>query len=275
MSASKRSLGTIGKCIYCGDSESSLSEEHIVPLSFGGVWTLKQASCKKCQDITSGFELDVLGYTLLPVRAKMNLPTRHKNKRPNQFPLTVAKEGQEETIDVPIAKRPTILILPEFKKPAYIDKRKYKKGIDLIGTLAYQVGQPSFIEFSAEHNITSISESVTYSAKGGFTFARLLAKIAYGFAIAHFGVDVINDNYILPAILGRSDDTGKWVGSTGRFLPATKSLHEIRLSVKDGDIHSYIRLFAKFKPVVPEYVVVVGHIPPNQTGPFTDIQFKC
>lgn len=274
MSAAKKSLGTIGKCIYCGDSESSLSEEHIVPLSLGGIWTLKKASCQKCQDIISRVELDVLRYTLLPVRAKMNLPTRHKNKRPNQFPLTVVKEGQRETIDIPIVKRPTILILPEFRKPAYIDKRKYKKGIDLVGMLAYQVGQPSFTEFSTEHDITSISESVTYSAKGGFTFARLLAKIAYGFAIVRFGVGVIDDNYILPAILGKSDDTGKWVGSTGRVLPTTKSLHEIGLSVKDGDIHSYIRLFANFKPVVPEYVVVIGRAPQIETSILNDIQLN-
>ena len=274
MSTAKKSLGTIGKCIYCGDSESSLSEEHIIPLSLGGKFTLKQASCKKCQGITSGLELDVLRYTLLPVRAKMNLPTRHRNKRPKQFPLTVAKGAQKEKINVPISERPTMLVLPEFKEPAYVDKRKCEKGIDLIGTLAYEVGQPSFTQFFKEHNITSISETVTYNAKGGFTFARLLAKIAYGFAVAHFGIDILNTSYVLPCILGKSDDSGRWVGSTGRVLPTTKSLHEIGLSVKDGDIYSYIRLFANFKPVVPEYVVVIGRAPQIGTSTLNNIQLN-
>ena len=274
MNASKVSLGTIGKCIYCGESETNLSEEHIVPLGLGGIWTLKQASCRKCRDITSGFELDVLRQTYLPVRAKMNLPTRHKDKRPDTLPITIKKAKRKETINVPIEKHPTILLLPSFKDPAYIDKRKYEKGIDLNGLYQYQFNYPTFKDFGRDIGADSVSETVTFRGfKGGFSFARLLAKIAYGFAIAHFGIIIYSDNYLLPSILGQTDTIGKWVGSRNRQFNISDKLHEIILSVKDGDIYCYIRLYANLKGLGPEYIVVVGPAPNGDSNSTTNIKF--
>jgi hypothetical protein len=40
----------------------------------------------------------------------------------------------------------------------------------------------------------------------------LVAKIAYGFSVLTLGLDHIKDHYVLPAILGKSSDIGRWVG---------------------------------------------------------------
>ncbi len=260
MMAQNQVLGTIGKCIYCGVTDSPLSDEHILPLGLGGKWVLRRASCGQCQDITSQIELSVLRVTLLPVRAKADLPTRHRKRRPQEFPLTIEIGGREVTVNVPVDKYPALLTLPRFKLPAYVDRRPYTKGIELDG-LYHKVlgGRQCLLELGKELKADSLSITVSYSAsEGGFHFARLLGKIAYGLAIAQFGESVIQNAYVLPAILGETDDIGKWVGCVGESSTKTKNLHEIKTFVQGGDIYARIRLFACIPGTSPEYLVVVG-----------------
>lgn len=262
MGIKNKILRTMDRCIYCGTTNSSLNDEHILPLGLGGTWVLEKASCLACQNITSRFELDVLRYTLLPVRAKVDLPTRHKNKRPTEYPLTIQRGGKELTVNIPIDQYPAILALPRFKLPAYIDKRPYEKGIDLNGLYHILLGRKSLREVGKELNADSLTYTVTYRGfKGGFSFARLLAKIAYGLAVARFGVNIIDTAYVLPAILGKSDDVGKWVGTEGESPGITDHLHEARISVENSDIYVRIRLFACLPGACPEYLVVVGPVP--------------
>jgi hypothetical protein len=262
MGAKNEILGTVGRCIYCGITNKNLNDEHVLPLGLGGTWVLRKASCLECQSITSRFELDVLRHTLLPVRAKVDLPTRHKKKRPIEFPLTIERGGKELTINVPIDQYPAILALPRFKLPAYIDKRPYDKGIDLNGLYHILLGRKSLREVGKELNVDSLTYTVTYRGfKGGFSFARLLAKIAYGLAVARFGANVIDTAYVLPAILGKSDDVGKWVGTEGESSSTAGHLHDARISVENSDIYVRIRLFACLPGTCPEYLVVVGSVP--------------
>lgn len=260
MTVQKQILGTVGQCIYCGVSEGRLNEEHIVPLSLGGTWVLRKASCCHCQDITSGIELDVLRNALLPVRAKMNLPTRRKDKRPKEFPLTFEREGKQMTVSIPIDKYPTFLALPRFKLPAYVDKRRYQRGIDVDGLYSIVLGQQALGELVKELKADKVVYKVTYGGfKGGFSFARLLAKIAYGFAVSRFGANIVGNAYVLPSILGKSDDVGNWVGCSGESSATTSDLHEINLSIVNDDIYVDIRLFALLPG--PQYLVVVGKAP--------------
>jgi len=262
MGAKKEILRTVGRCIYCGTINKNLNDEHILPLGLGGTWVLCKASCFECQRVTSRFELDVLRYTLLPVRAKVDLPTRHKKKRPVKFPLTIERGGKELTVNIPIDQYPAILALPRFKLPAYIDKRPYDKGIILNGLYHILLGHKSLREVGKELNADSLTFTVTYRGfKGGFSFARLLAKVAYGLSIARFGTNGIDTVYVLPAIMGKSDDVGKWVGTEGESSSTVGCLHDARISVENGDIYVRIRLFACLPGTCPEYLVVVGSVP--------------
>jgi len=190
----------------------------------------------------------------------MEIPTRHKDERPNAFPLTVEREGQQDKVNIPIQKLPAWLWLQRFTLPACIDKRYYDKSIETInvrGGSWVLLGRHLVKELGDELNADSLAVTVTYT---GHNFARLLAKIAYGFAIEEFGANIIDDAYVLPALLGDSKNIGQWVGCAGKPPDGENNLHEIRLSVKNGDIYAYVRLFAKFA-VAPEYLVVVGHAP--------------
>lgn len=164
--------------------------------------------------------------------------------------------------------------LLRFNPPAYVDKRHYEKGIKTInvGEVPFVViGTRSVKELSELLNADSLIFRATYT---GHNLARLLAKIAYGFAVERFGVSIIDDAYVLPSLLGQAEDIGKWVGCTDETPSATNNRHEIRLSVKNGDIYANIRLFAEYQ-VAPEYLVVVGHAPDLQVTNFADTLFIC
>lgn len=99
----------------------------------------------------------------------------------------------------------------------------------------------------------------------------MLAKIAYGFAVAHFGVDDIEDLGILPAIRGETDDIGKWVGCVdGEKFAPNNVLHSWQFNIEStylidepkemvkGRLTYKVSLFSLFG--TPEYTVVVGNI---------------
>jgi len=163
-------------------------------------------------------------------------------------------------LHLPIAKRPTLLLLPVFKPPAHIDKRPYEKGIEVTGMYYAWLGRESVEEVHREFGLVNITETVTFrGSKGGFNFARLLAKIAYGFAVAQYGIENIDDAYLLPSILGTKDDIGRWVGcASDTELITEPHLHQITLWLDHDEIHASIRLFASLN--TPKYLVIVGHI---------------
>ena len=103
-------------------------------------------------------------------------------------------------------------------------------------------------------------------------FARFIAKMAYGYAVAAYGLDLFLDgigrpsSYVLPALLGGRDDIGRWIGcSDRRELP----IRQCNVSVAYGVIHGVVllerelivklKMFPLFDGV--EYVVVIGRVP--------------
>jgi hypothetical protein len=93
----------------------------------------------------------------------------------------------------------------------------------------------------------------------------MVAKIAYGYCVLAFGLDSVRDAYVTSAILGQTDDIGTWVGSTEGYQlqlepqPHGRLNHAVGTDVQDGDIVSYVRLFAWAVP--DEYKVVVAPVP--------------
>jgi len=248
---------SVGRCIYCGTTDEPLHKEHIIPYCLGGSFVLHSASCPKCEQNTREFERFVTTEQALVIRTVMNLSTRRKGGRPKTLPLKVTKAGQEETVDCPIAMYPMQLFLAVYPPPAYIDRRPYNKGIDWRGIVT--VGPPVKL-IKRLRGLFQIDDFSSTISLQGLTQAKLLAKIALGFAVAKYGTRVIEHAYIRRAILGQSKDIGKWVGCISRSSLATNLLHEVTLSVEqDKNIYASIRLFACYG--TPEYLVVVGSAP--------------
>ena len=247
----------VGRCIYCGTTDEPLHAEHIVPFCLGGSWILYKASCPDCEKVTREFECCVTSEQTLGIRTVENLPTRRKASRPKNLPLKVRKAGQEETIDCPIDMYPVSLALELYGPPACIDKRSCKRGIGVQGIGTVNPPEKLMKRLRDVFQVDGCSFTISLQ---GLTQARLLAKIALGFAVAGYGPRVIEHAYIRKAILGKSEDIGKWVGCIGPPPAAANVSHEVKLGIgRDNNIHAFIRLFARYG--TPEYLVVVGPAP--------------
>lgn len=108
--------------------------------------------------------------------------------------------------------------------------------------------------FDAVISLGASDYTVRWSAPE--TFARLLGKIALGYVVEAEGYDSIATELIAPAILGVTNDIGRWVGSPAetKHNPNT-GFHSVAMMRSSDGFHVFVRLFAQFN--VPEYLVVI------------------
>lgn len=205
---------------------------------------------------------------LATVRHVLNFPTRHRRRR-NDLTLPVeivTTKDEKKTIYVPPNEYFPLIALPAFNPPAHVSKKEYESGIDLIGVSSTpgkrSMYQERLDKFARDHDAKEIA---MYSLRFPTEWGRMLAKAAYAFSVHHYGLEKLpSENiYVLDAILGKSNDVGKWVG--GIEMSDTVFGDEfddqaLGLWEKDGEIHVVIKLFA-FINTVPEYLIVVGKIP--------------
>jgi hypothetical protein len=225
-------------------------------LGLNGPWKLLEASCGKCATITSRFETAILKTTFDAVRIALDFPSRNKKERPSQLPLSIERGGRQEVVYIPAEEYPAVIVMPHLEPPGYLIGTE-DTDLRVTGSTGVQIGGPPIAEVGKKLSAQSISTSAGFDPVDAF--ARLLAKIAYGCAVAATGCDLsrFDDVYVLPMILGRSDDIGRWVGGSNDDQPAAKAdLHKVKFFIIDGEFRVHVRLFAQFN--APEYVVVVG-----------------
>lgn len=248
----------VGQCIYCGATKVPLTKEHIVPYALNGNWILPQASCKKCAAITgAGVEQAVLGGELQHLRTVLNFQTR----RPSDRPVTVRLRADDRDVDVPITDCPIIMPFIRFPAPGLLDNRPSKHGIDVIGQVSIRWG-PDPDEFAKRHGFRKVSFQATLKPA---MFARMLAKIAYSHAVARFGLNALQDEFVTGVILGRSDRIGDVVGCIQVQIPVPQNpidhvLHPVTYgrgtSGVDRLLAVRVKLFAGYP--TPVYEVVLG-----------------
>lgn len=153
-----------------------------------------------------------------------------------------------------------MIMFPELLPPAYQDGRQYDGGIQVISQTNVQVAGPPIKDVAERYGARKVRYVATFR---GHSLVRLIAKVAYGAMVADFGIDNWEEVYVLPAIMGRSDDGGRWVGCDGKRKLTSRPLplHGIAREVINGEVTARLSLFAQFG--APEYVVVVGKLQPN------------
>lgn len=245
----------IGKCIYCGTTEGSLSEEHITPYGLSGMLVLLEASCERHSKITSALERRILKDMLFAARAALGTRTRRPKDRAKPHPMFVERDGKIEKIDAVWQDHWKVIQLPIFPLPAFIDSRSYERGIEFTSMDVFELGEKGK-EIAQRHHADRVLPP-RYSAED---FARFVAKMAYGYAVERYGLDAFEDVYVLPAILGESDDIGKWVGcSDHREFPVRECHISFGFKIISGDaLIVKIKMFPQFDGA--EYVVVVGRV---------------
>ncbi len=246
-----------GKCIYCGDSNTKLTKEHIVPESLGGVHIIREASCYECATITSRFECNVAQGLWGDARTAFNAPTKRKKQRKNTIHTQITRGSQE--IEVPSNEYPGGFVFYKMKPPGILLQLPEDEDTINTGTMVviddgkrredFFMKYGSYPTLSFRHN--------------PHDFARMIAKIAYGHILTFLELEDFNP-ICLPYILGEKSNisyvVGGVVGDSSPILDTGYSLSEKGFIVSENRLLliAIIRLYANTHS--PEYEVVVGDV---------------
>ena len=224
---------------------------------------LPQSSCGPCADITKRFEQQVARHTFGNLRIKHKLPTRRPKERPTSIPI-YARDGSLTNQFIPISEHPApafmFKCLPAgilIDAPPELDRMPYW---EMVGTAASDSDLKAFNEkygSNAVYRYKHIPDQ----------FARTLAKIAYGYAIAILGAETF-EPFIQDVILGNSPNISYLVGGSSDIEPPVPNAGHLLGIIVRGPRNALlvvvtIRLFASTH--TPSYHVVVGRIT-HQSG---------
>jgi hypothetical protein len=267
----------VGKCIYCGATDN-LHDEHVIPESLNGVRILDKASCGDCGRITSRFEGNYARDSMLPVRTAWNMKSkRSKKKRPTAFPMKFIKNGVEKIIDVPVEDHWSIIPLMEIGPPGKYPNLDHGRGLkhgeyEIRG---FKIRPDEHIEYLKQKYDADEIGVASYIEP--LSFLRMIAKIGYCTAVWKYGLQNIVP-FVVPAILGQSDDILHWVGSEGKqsVYQTSRDMdtdHVVMTSqLPDGEVLARVKLFSK--SLVPEYLVVVGRLTDQAHGLYQSLGYN-
>jgi hypothetical protein len=252
-----RVIGDVGRCIYCGSSDS-LQREHVIPLALQGHFVLDRASCRRCAVSTGRMEQEMLRGWFLAPRTTLQLKTRRPRERPTALPGIVRRAGVDEEAMVPIDAYPSALIFPLFAPPVAIVDRP-AVALQVTGGLRIVfVGRVPRRMLPQELGGDQIRVEVEGSP---YAFAQMIAKIAWGFAVAAWGLEALAGSPIPAMVIGDRQEIGRWFGSAPDELPPTsEGLHAVMAWIaEDGRRLVRVKLFGQLGG--PDYVVIVADTP--------------
>jgi hypothetical protein len=240
---------TTGRCIYCGSTKSPLTSEHIVPAGLNGAWTILDASCSACATITSQFEGEVLRDCLQAQRAALGLRSRRKKNVPSEFPVAVSSESGLIDSVAPTERYPAIIPLPILGRSS-----PDQEEVEVLDFVVINIDEASERALSLaaatvepEELGTGTERTVEVQVRvRPFPFARMIAKIGYCFAVAASGVTALDDPGLVAFILGQTERTGKYLGSSTPGSVTETALHTHDVDVQNDIVRVRFRIFASY-----------------------------
>ena len=254
----------VGRCIYCGAADN-LSTEHIIPFALGGDFTLPDSSCDACAKlINSEIETPILHQEMKAFRTFQNLPTRRPGKRPKTYAL---RNRDGTVVRVPAREYYGPFPLYKFEQPRALTGAAPSPNDHAWGMAVFGMNRKAEVALRARYPEWDGSHQLTPRP---YRFARLLAKISYGYAAAEFGLNAFLPGDVTDIVLGRTEDVFRCVGGTDpEPHPGPEEEppgHWFRIEVHCrqrgvglvAQVVVRIRLFAKYH--VPTYTVVAGEV---------------
>ena len=258
-----------GWCIYCDTPEAPtvlLSEEHIIPLSFGGRLVLPKASCPGCRRAIDPLESRCFNGMLGAARDHMGLKGRQKLKKRDQFQQRYRRDGWVQTEKVGLDDHIAFIYSPPLPPPGFLARVPPTKA---LGASAY-IG---YIVLDKARHIENVKKAIQRGWGGAkldlfvtptpVDVQRLIAKIAHAFATAELGAHAF-EPWLLGLILNIEPEHAGWLigGVLKNETPSLPVLHQIKFakSMRWGDrelIIVSLRLFANH-PGTPVYWAAVG-----------------
>jgi hypothetical protein len=247
----------VGRCIYCGDDRSKLTDEHIIPLGLGGVEILPDSSCKRCATITGKFEGTVLRAIYGDFRIRFDLPTRRKKERPKTKTFQTVSGAD---FQVPAREAPVTFFVYKFGQCGFLTGAPRDRDVSNFD-LATLHNKDELKQFAEKHGWNNTIRAAFYPNE----FRKMIAKIGYAHLTALVGYGEFKP-LVLRAIRKKHYNMSYLVGQNPDIEPVVPDgpWFNIRYQMKHRKpdnltiVVSEIRLFQS-NPV-PTYHAVVGEI---------------
>jgi len=180
------------------------------------------------------------------------------------------KNGREEIINVPVEDHYSVIPLVELGPPGAYPFIPHAGGLPSgEGKVnPFRIRPDEHIDYLLKkYKADSITVDFQIDIPG---FLRIIAKIAYCTMVYRYGLHNIAEAYVVPAILGKTNDIWHWVGSDGTQTHSqmTKNMNTDHLVTnwftEEGELQSVVKLFKK--SLTPEYLVIVGRLTEQAHG---------
>lgn len=244
-----------GVCIYCNDTTSRLTDEHIVPYALGGQHVLRQASCLRCADTTKKFEQRVARGLWGDARASFGAPTRRKKERPKIIEMR-DPDIPSRTLSVPAGEYPGGFVFYRMPKAGLLQGLPENLNLSSAWTMSMVDDDSRRKAFLDKHpgKLTLKFRHVPDD------FARMLAKIGYCHVLSLLDPDDFHP-ICLPYIRGEQLNLSFIVGGSAEQDAPEKAIGYRLDTVGFGSsqrlmILAQVRLYANMH--TPTYHVVVG-----------------
>lgn len=193
----------VGECIYCGSTGGAdgLRTEHIIPFSLGGKAELSEASCSKCEGITSYLD----GYLARAIyhHLRVHTGTQSRSGHPDVLPAEIELKEGSKTLFLPTADHPFFLNMPVWGYPGVL--RGLQPTTDFGNTKAQvywsvpdTMRQTLGLRDGEAAIVRDTSPPINLS-----TFARAIAKIGYCHAVTLYGLRGFRHLVLPDLVLGK------------------------------------------------------------------------
>lgn len=258
----QRRYQPVGFCIYC-ESTDGLTDEHIVPLGFGGRMLLPRASCRRCNEWTSKAERTCLRTMYGPLRLLYGLPSRRPAERPDALPLKVkwTPTSDWEPVAVPQEKYPFLVLFPRMEEPGAINGAEMNAAAGVAASEFWIRGASPSYEFKAlleklvrELRVHAVMPEAHHDVPA---FCRVLSKIAFAYAVAELGFQVARSPVARFATDGDLAHCRHFLGGVREQEPPSGVLHELSIHFLPPYPRPVVRLRLLAKLGTPTYLVAL------------------
>lgn len=203
----------IGCCIYCGRIVENLGQEHIVPLSLDGKWVLPRSTCRSCERAINTFETTCSRSIFGDFRVHYNADTRRPGDRPSTIRLGRKGGG---FIEISRSEYPPAVLFFVFSRAGFLTGTpktlcKFEPAAKVFcDTDALEAFKVKYPEWDERYSLRACQNEQ----------ARLIAKIAYCYAVAILGYGSFTP-LILNIVLCRTNKFAYLVGGESELPPKT------------------------------------------------------
>ncbi|MBA2704404.1 MAG: hypothetical protein H0U60_11185 [Blastocatellia bacterium] len=192
------------------------------------------------------------------VRYIQNAPSRSKHEDvPKTIPVTITLDRREVLIQATRDEAPILLPFPIFAPLDYSTAKTPELKLVGIATGSFGADPEAFAK---QHGAKEIELKIVNS--DAIAFARMVAKIAYGFAHANGQLpQVKNKSALVRAIMLEPNSIGGFVGtlpSPFKKYPGVQHRIFLRETAAPKMLVAEIQLFASAG--APTYVVIIGRL---------------